>query len=149
MIFPLNIPEYEHEIKQVNGTLHIFDIVRRRYVALQPEEWVRQQFIRWLLEAHQYPKALMSVEAMLMYHQRRKRSDLVVYDRQGKAFLLVECKAPHIALSQEVIHQALTYNSVLQAPYISITNGHFYSIFQLNPATGQFVAIEQLPTLPE
>ncbi len=149
MIFPLNIPEYEHEVKQVNGALHIFDIVRRRYVALQPEEWVRQQFIRWLLEAHQYPKALMSVEAMLMYHQRRKRSDLVVYDRQGKTFLLVECKAPHIALSQEVIQQALTYNSVLQAPYISITNGHFYSIFQLNPATGQFVAIEQLPTLPE
>jgi hypothetical protein len=149
MIFPLNIPEYEHEVKQINGLLHIFDVVRRKYVALQPEEWVRQQFIRWMLEAHQYPKALISVEALLMYHQRPKRSDIVVYDRQGKAFLLVECKAPHIALSKEVIHQALTYNSVIQAPYISITNGHFYSIFQLQADTRQFVAIEQLPLLPD
>ena len=101
----------------------IFDPVRRRRVALTPEEWVRQQTILMLHEGYGYPLELMQVEAAIALNGLTKRCDIVVYDREVKPWMIVECKKESVALTQKVIDQACRYNLVLQVPYLLLTNG--------------------------
>lgn len=119
----LNIPPFDYKIKKSDEKLLIFDMLRKKYVVLTPEEWVRQHFIHFLINQYYYPKALIKVESGLQYHQRQKRTDIQVFDREGQLFMIIECKAPHIPLNQQVFEQAAQYNKVLKAPFITITNG--------------------------
>lgn len=119
----LNIPPFDYKIKKSDEKLLIFDMLRKKYVVLTPEEWVRQHFIHFLINQYHYPKALIKVESGLQYHQRQKRTDIQVFDREGQLFMIIECKAPHIPLNQQVFEQAAQYNKVLKAPFITITNG--------------------------
>jgi len=101
----------------------VYCLLRRRYLVLTPEEWVRQHVIHLLLTRYAYPAALMRIEGGLRVHRLAKRTDLVVYDRAGSPFLLLECKAPTVPLTRAVVEQALRYNLTLNAPYLAVSNG--------------------------
>src|SRR5689334_8566895 len=102
----LNLPAYEHRTRESEGKLWIFDPLRKKFLVLTPEEWVRQHFINYLVVHQKYPKALIKIEGGLTYNQLAKRSDVVVFNREGKPWMLVECKSPDIVLSEQVIRQA-------------------------------------------
>ena len=141
----LNLPSYDFKIKKQNGKLYIFDILRKKYIYLTPEEWVRQHFVHYLINEHQYPKSLIQIERGLLYNQIAKRTDLVIYDKSGNPFITVECKAADIALTQSTIDQAAQYNYILKAPYLLITNG--IDTFCYNILLEE-KRIEKLNTLP-
>ena len=101
----------------------ILDPVRRKYVRLTPEEWVRQNFIQYLVNEGKYPLGLMGVEVMFMLNKMRRRIDILVHDRSGKPVMMVECKEPELRIDEKVFDQIVCYNMVLQVPYIIVTNG--------------------------
>ncbi len=103
--------------------MYIFDEIRRKWLVLTPEEWVRQHVLNYLVKEKKIPPALISVEKELILNGISKRYDIVVYKRDLAPWLIVECKAPYIALNREVVEQALRYNLVLKAPYLMISNG--------------------------
>jgi hypothetical protein len=119
----LIFPPFDHKVKQVGEKLLIFDVIRKDYVALTPEEWVRQHVINVLINYKKYPKSLFSVERGLKVNQTAKRTDLIIFDQKMRPFLLIECKAPEEKIDEKVLRQALIYNLDKKAPYISITNG--------------------------
>ena len=141
----LNLPPYAHKVIQKEGKLFIFDELRKKYVFLTPEEWVRQHFIHFLINEHGYPRALMKVEGGLSYHGLSKRTDLVVYDRTGSPFAVVECKDVGVPLTQEVFDQVAGYNQVLRAPYLILVNGLEYQCFQIDFLTGSCHVLEDIP----
>src|SRR4051812_7298038 len=122
----LNLPEFEYKIREIEGKLYIFDVLRRKYVFLTPEEWVRQHFVHLLINEYQYPKSLLKNEGGLTYNRLTKRTDIVVYDREGKPFMVIECKGANIPISQSTFEQAAQYNHTLKAPYLTVTNGLQY-----------------------
>ncbi len=111
------------QVREANGRCEVFDVVRRRWVALTPEEWVRQQTVVLLHNGYGYPLELMQIEAAITLNGLTKRCDIVVYDRSVKPFMIVECKKESVALSQKVVDQACRYNLVLKVPYLMLTNG--------------------------
>jgi hypothetical protein len=119
----LNFPQYEFTIKQVGEHMQIFDPVRKQYIILTPEEWVRQHVIRYLLDEKGFPSGLLSVESSINLFRTKKRYDLAAFNREGMPLLVVECKSPDIKLNHSVIDQAVRYNLALQASYLFITNG--------------------------
>lgn len=119
----LNLPYYEVKMRETPQGLDIWDTLRRRFVALTPEEWVRQHFVNYLINHLGYPQGLMGNEISLNLNGVRLRSDTIVYDRQGAPWMIIEYKAPDIPMTREVVAQALRYNLVLKARYITITNG--------------------------
>ncbi|MGM9512031.1 type I restriction enzyme HsdR N-terminal domain-containing protein [Larkinella sp. GY13] len=123
----LNLPVFDYNTKQIEGKPYIFDVLRKKYVLITPEEWVRQHVVHLLLNQYGYPKSLIRTEGGLKLNQLRKRTDILVFDRLGKPFLLVECKAPQVTVTQQVFDQIGRYNHIHQAPYIVVTNGltHF------------------------
>jgi hypothetical protein len=129
----LNLPPIEARIRRgVGEKEEIYDPLRKKFVALTPEEWVRQHVIHFLLSHLDYPASLVSVEATLRYGQRKKRTDLVVHGRNGKPALIVECKAPHIPITREVLEQAAMYNMPMQVSYLVLTNGIDLHILFIN-----------------
>ncbi len=124
----LNLPPYNLNIKSSENKLVIFDIVRKKYIILTPEEWVRQHYIHYLIEEKKYPISLIAVEKQLKVNTRIKRTDIVIYNTQGTPEIIVECKAPSIKISQHVFDQIARYNMELKAPFLIVTNGllHYY-----------------------
>lgn len=145
----LNLPSFAHQVIRKEGKLYIHDILRKKPVFLTPEEWVRQHLIHFLINEHHYPKALMRVEGGLSYHGLPRRTDLVVYDREGKPFLLVECKDVGVPLTQEVFDQAARYNFILKAPYLLLTNGLEHSCFRIHFEAQTFSLLQNIPAIPE
>lgn len=123
----LNLPVFEWKIVEKDGKRLIFDIFRKKYVALTPEEWVRQHFLRWLTRDKAYPSGLISVETSLVYNKMNRRADAIVYGRNGQPLMIIECKAPHIKIDQDVFDQAAMYNFPMGVKYLAVTNGlsHF------------------------
>ncbi len=119
----LNLPPYDYKTMQQHGKATIFDPIRKKYVALTPEEWVRQHFVNYLITHLSYPRSLVNVENGLTYNQMQRRSDIVVYNRQGQPFVLIECKAHTVAIKPQVFEQIALYNYTLKAKFIVITNG--------------------------
>jgi len=119
----LNLPEYEFKFREQNGQKQIFDSFRKKYVALTPEEWVRQNFLMYLISKKKFPQSLISVEAGLKVYKRSKRTDIVIYDKTGNPLVIVECKAPTIKINQEVFDQIVRYNIALKVKYLIVTNG--------------------------
>ncbi len=120
---PLNLPGFEFTFKTKEDKRYIFDEIRRKYLLLTQEEWVRQNFVKYLIHYKNYPSSLIVLEMPFVMNTREQRSDIVVYDKTGKIVLLVECKAPDIALTQKVFDQAAGYNLKLNANMLVITNG--------------------------
>lgn len=122
-LLPLNLPASQLKIVEAEGSRKVLDIVRRKYVTLTPEEWVRQHIIHFLVNYKEVPVSLMAVEKSFRMGRLTKRFDLAVYNKQAQPVLLVECKAPTTPLSQKVIDQTIRYNMMLHVKYLLITNG--------------------------
>lgn len=127
----LNLPQFEPQLQQRDGKLWIFDSLRKKFLVLTPEEWVRQHWINFLINHHNFPKGLFALEKGLKYNQMNKRTDLVVFDRQRNPYLLVECKAPGIKIDEKTLNQIMTYNSRLNCLNLVLSNGinHIYMTF--------------------
>jgi hypothetical protein len=141
----LNLPAYQFRIQTVDGKQRIFDRWRKKFVALTPEEWVRQHFIRYLVEEKQFPESLIAVETGLIVGRRTKRTDVVVYDRQARPLVIIECKAPDIPISQSVFEQIVRYNITLQVGYLMVTNGLNHYCCQLNYEDHSYRFLEEIP----
>jgi hypothetical protein len=136
-MYPLNFPSYEFKIDRIDDTLKIFDIVRKKYVYLSPEEWVRQHALHYMVRDLGYPRSLIRTEAGLKYNRMSKRSDIVVYKNTGEVFLLMECKAPTVVIDQKTFDQLSIYNQHYKAQYLAMTNGleHMLAIVDYDSKT--------------
>ena len=122
-MFDLNLPKYKTKIIEKDGKPTIFDDLRRCYVALTPEEWVRQHVIAWLVSHRGIPALRISQEYPVKVNSLNQRADIVVMNEFAKPHILVECKAPDVKIDDEVAMQAVRYNAVVKANYIMLTNG--------------------------
>jgi len=141
----LNLPTFAPKLRKSNGKIYIFDAIRRKFVRLTPEEWVRQHFINYLI-LRGYPKSLFQVERALKYNQRQKRSDILVLDRNAQPFLLVECKSPQIKMSKQILEQISIYNHTIQAKYLALTNGLQHLYAQVDIQKQEIFFLEELPS---
>lgn len=119
----LNLPMPLFKTKRKGNNIYIFDELRKKYILLTPEEWVRQHVINYLIEEKKMPKSLISVEGGITTNTLKRRYDCVVFDRSGNPLILVECKATSVKISQKTFDQAFAYNVTLKARYILISNG--------------------------
>ncbi|MEA3443578.1 MAG: type I restriction enzyme HsdR N-terminal domain-containing protein [Bacteroidota bacterium] len=119
----LNLPAYRFRIKKENEKYFIFDVFRKKFLVLTPEEWVRQHFAWYLVHELDYPKNLISVEHSIVVNNLKKRSDIVVFNNLSHPVLLVECKAPNIKIDQKTFDQIAIYNMQLNVPVLVVTNG--------------------------
>ncbi len=142
---PLNLPSQDFKIKKSEGKVWIFDGVRKKFVVLTPEEWVRQHFIHYLIEEQLYPRSLFRIEGSLNYNQMQKRSDILIYDREGKPWMLVECKSPSIKLSQRAFNQVAIYNMTIGAKYLAVTNGMVHYCYLAPQPGGEGKFLEDFP----
>ena len=141
----LNLPLYKFRIKSKENKPFIFDILRKKYVSLTPEEWVRQHFIHYLVEEKKYPVSLIGIEKKLTINGLTKRTDILVFNTDRKPHIIVECKAPSIKISQETFNQIAHYNLKLEATYLIVTNGlqHYYCTMDFVNET--YVFMETIP----
>lgn len=140
----LTLPPFDYKVKKQQGEIIIFDIIRKKYVVLTPEEWVRQHMIHYLIEQLHYPASLIAVEKEIDLYGLKRRFDLVCYDRQAQPYLIVECKAPTISLSQSVFDQVFRYNLILAARYVAVTNGIVHYCGYMNKEK-RFTFLPQIP----
>lgn len=139
----IEYPVTKPSIKIETGKELVFCMIRKKWVILTPEEWVRQNFLLYLTEKQCYPASLIAVEKQVLFGDVKKRFDIVVFDRQAKPFMIVECKEMNVPLTESVLNQVLRYNTNLQASYLFITNGGHCAGFQTKQ--GQFSAIDTMP----
>ena len=142
---PLNLPPFEANIKKMNGMVKILDILRHKFVALTPEEWVRQHFVHFLIEQRQYPQTLMANEVQLRVGDKQLRADTVVYDRQLQPRMIVEYKAPSISLTQKVFDQISVYNFLLHVDYLVVSNGLQSYCCKMDYEHEKYLFIEEIP----
>jgi hypothetical protein len=142
----LNFPTYSFRLKNSENKTHIFDVVRKKFVVLQPEEWVRQHCIQYLIQEKNYPISLINVEKVVLINGLKKRYDIVIFDSNGRLVLVVECKAPKVKISQTTFDQIARYNLTLKAHYLMVTNGlnHYFCTMNYNNESFEF-----LETLPD
>lgn len=142
----LNLPEFDFRYrKNESGKSEIFDEIRKRFVALTPEEWVRQNFVKYLTSEKVFPASLIAIEAGLKVNKMLKRTDVVVYDRSGKAKVIVECKSPETLVKQEVFDQAARYNITLQVEYLIVTNGLNHFCAKLDNLNNRYSFLPEIP----
>jgi predicted type IV restriction endonuclease len=122
-VFKLNLPSANFSMRKDQGKVWIFDMIRKKYVVLTPEEWVRQHFVHYLINDLKYPRSLFRLEGALTYNSLQKRSDILIRDREGKPWMLVECKSPAIKLTQKAFNQIAVYNMTIGATFLAVTNG--------------------------
>ena len=139
----LNLPPYEHKLKKKDDKLFIWDRIRKKYIVLQPEEWVRQHFVNYLIETKKVPVSHISLEQGHEYNNLAKRTDILVWDAELKPLILVECKASHIEITDDAFAQAAAYLSQIKAKYVALSNGLTHIYFK-NGKDG-FQKIEELP----
>ena len=141
----LNLPVFDYRIRHTKEGSYIFDIIRKKYVRLMPEEWVRQHFLHYLTSHLAYPRSLIKLEQGLRYNHRQHRSDMVIYDRSAKPFMLVECKAPSVTIHSDIFRQIARYNVHLKAKLLVATNGFTHFCWQLDYAQGRHILLQDIP----
>lgn len=135
----LNFPKHSFRFKKSkNGQALIFDKVRKKWLVLTPEEWVRQNIIIHLINSFGYPETVFKIETGLSVNQNKRRSDVLVY-KDSKPFVLIECKAPNVDLTENVLNQALNYNTVYKCPFVILTNGMIHKILDLDQDSIQYI----------
>jgi len=145
----LNLPSYEFRLKKDDGQVRIFDEVRKKYVALTPEEWVRQHFIMYLINQKQVPAGLIILEKQLIMNKMSRRPDILIHDKQGKPVMIVECKAPEVNITQDTFDQVARYNSVLSVQYLVVTNGLQHFCCQMDYQRNTYRFLEDIPEYDE
>lgn len=141
----LNLPSYNFTVKKVNSKLQIFDNQRKKYVALTPEEWVRQNFVRFLIEEKNFPPARIAVEFALKINDLERRCDAVVFDKMRKPQIIIEVKSPQIALNQAVFDQIAVYNSRLKVDYFMVSNGLQHYCCRVDTENLRYEFLSEIP----
>ena len=144
-MYELNLPKYGIKIKNVDGNKAIFDILRRKFVRLTPEEWVRQHFIHYLIDHKGYPQALMANEIQLSVGNKKLRCDSVIYDRSLKPRMIVEYKAPTVNITQKVFDQITVYNMLLHVDYLVVSNGIKHYCCRMDYDNQKYLFLEDIP----
>ncbi|GAA4025213.1 type I restriction enzyme HsdR N-terminal domain-containing protein [Flavobacterium cheonhonense] len=141
----LNFPDYSFRLKNSENKVSIFDEIRKKFILLTPEEWVRQHTIQFLLQEKKYPKSYISAEKTITLNGTKKRYDLVVFKPNGELFLLVECKAPEVTITQQTFDQIARYNLKLNADYLMVTNGVNHYFCEMNLEEEKYIFLKELP----
>jgi len=141
----LNFPTYAFRYKIKENKRWVFDGIRKKFVVLTPEEWVRQNAVQFLMREKKYPQSLVNVEKQIRLGDLAKRYDLVVFNPDGTLFLLGECKATSIPLTQDVFDQLARYNQALNAEFLWITNGLRHLCFQVDKVSEKYILIPEIP----
>lgn len=145
----LNLPEQKFKIKNVDRSLQIFDALRSKYVALTPEEWVRQNFVAYLINHKGYPESLINNEIALTQNNIKRRCDTLIIDRNANPLVIVEYKAPSIKITQKVFDQIVRYNMVLQAKYLIVSNGMQHFCCQIDYVNNSYSFLPDIPSFSE
>lgn len=138
-MIPLNLPSYAIKIRKEDDHEQILDVLRRKYVALTPEEWVRQHFIHYLIEHKHYPATLLANEVKLQVGDKVLRADSVLYSTTLQPRMIIEYKAPHISITQKTFDQISTYNLLLHADYLVVSNGIRHYICRMDYEQQKYV----------
>jgi hypothetical protein len=141
----LNLPEYEFKIERNTNGNFIYDIARKKFVVLTPEEWVRQHWIHYLNKELHYPLSLMLIEASFKVNNLHKRADIVIYNTLKNPYLIVECKAPDIEINNDVFNQILNYYSNIKAEILIVSNGLKHVCFKFNFEKKQTEYLKEIP----
>lgn len=145
----LNLPPFEIKLSGTKAQPQIFDILRKKYIALTPEEWVRQHFVHFLVEHKGYPAALMANEIQLKVGEKTLRADSVLYSRELKPRMIIEYKAPHIPITQKVFDQISIYNMLLHVDYLVVSNGLQHYICKMDYNDKKYLFLEDIPDYEE
>jgi len=141
----LNLPTYKFRIKNTKNKYAIFDIIRKKYVILTPEEWVRQHIIHYLIEEKNYPISLIGVEKKLTVNKLTKRTDILVFNNKGLPHIIIECKAPSVPINQNAFDQIARYNLKLNANYLFVTNGLNHYSCKMDFENEAYIFLESIP----
>ncbi|CEA15794.1 hypothetical protein ING2E5B_1041 [Fermentimonas caenicola] len=144
-MYSLNLPTYEAKIRKNSNGLEIFDPLRRKYIALTPEEWVRQHFVNYLINYKNYPASLMANEAGIKLNSLTRRCDTVVYNNQLVPLMIIEYKESKVQITQNVFDQVVRYNTVLKVPYIVVSNGISHYCCRMNYEDQSFEYLTDIP----
>jgi len=145
----LNLPEYSFRIKSKQEKDFIFDSLRKKFVRLTPEEWVRQNFVQFLIVEKKYSVSLIAVEAGVKVNNNPQRADLVVFDRSGNPVLVAEFKAPEIKISQQTFDQIVRYNMQLKVKFLIVSNGFEHFCCSINYAENSYAFLPEIPDFAE
>jgi len=140
------LPTYKFRIKSNENKLVIFDIIRKKYVVLTPEEWVRQHIVHYLIEEKKYPISLIAVEKKLTINNLTKRTDILVFNNKGLHEIIVECKAPKVKINQSSFDQIARYNLKLNANYLIVSNGLDHFFCSMDVKNECYIFLENIPT---
>ncbi|HWR93683.1 MAG TPA: type I restriction enzyme HsdR N-terminal domain-containing protein [Flavobacterium sp.] len=141
----LNFPNYNFRFKNSENKVSIFDEIRKKFIILTPEEWVRQNVVQHLIQEKKYPKSLINVEKVLKINGLNKRYDIVVFNSDGSIFILVECKAPSIYITQNTFDQIARYNLTLKASFLMVTNGLNHYFCQMDYENEKYQFLQDVP----
>jgi len=144
---PLNFPQYPFRLRNTAGRTQVFDEIRKRWVALTPEEWVRQHAVQFLVRERSYPASLIAVEMIVQLNGMNKRCDVLAHGRNAQPLLLVECKAPEVPITQEVFDQIARYNLCLGVPFLLVTNGLRHFCCSMDHEKQSYVFLPEVPVL--
>lgn len=145
----LNFPDYEFVIKSDNNSNYIFDKIRKKYLKLTPEEWVRQNMIQYMINELGYSGNMLAMEHSLKLNNMSKRADIVAYNNMGEPIMIVECKAANVSISQKVFDQIARYNIILKVPYLVVTNGINHYCCLIDFAKGNYKFLNKIPSYSE
>lgn len=143
----LNFPTYSFRFKNSENKVSIFDKIRKKFILLTPEEWVRQHVVEFLIDEKKYPKSLINVEKIVKVSGMNKRYDIVVFNSDGSIFLLIECKAPEIKIDQKTFDQIARYNLILNAQYLMVTNGLNHYFCEMDFENEKYSFLKELPEI--
>ena len=141
----LNLPTYSFNIKLIEQRKYIFDFIRKKFVILTPEEWVRQNFLKFLIEEKKYPASLIAVEMEFKLNNLSKRSDAVVYNKSGNPVLIIECKAASVKIDQKVFDQIARYNMKLNVDFLIVTNGLEHYCCKIDYENQKYYFLKEVP----
>ena len=145
----INLPPYEIKLREQNGRRQIFDFLRRRYVSLTPEEWVRQHFVHFLIEQKGYPKGLLANEVEQKIGDKKLRCDTLLYNKELRPRMIIEYKDPEIAITQRVFNQITVYNFLLHVDYLIVSNGRQHYCCRMDYEKGEYTFLQDIPHYTE
>ncbi len=145
MLKKLNFPEYQFRVSSDENKFMIFDELRKKFVRLTDEEWVRQHMVRYLIREKEIPRSLLRVESGTRYDRLSKRTDIAIYKRSGAPFMIIECKAPWIKIDQSVLYQTGIYGKSIRPDYLGITNGMIHYFWSVNYDDDKVLLLDHFP----
>lgn len=144
-MYKLNLPYFDLKVKCTEGINYIFDDIRKKWLKLTPEEWVRQNFIKYLINDREYPSTLIAIEMALNVNKMSRRGDIIIFSKSGVPLVIVECKAPNIKINQKAFEQIAQYNIPYQVNYLIVTNGITHYCCKIDYINKTYKFIKDIP----